>query len=273
MTDQPGLPDGELTWKLALKRLAYLIDRSGRHEGVPFSEEFIRSTRFGELFGGAAGRGADVRLKLYLTLTLLVVGKDHSVKETPSSSWAEALGLPDPDGKGARQVAAALNWLADHKYVSLTRAPGRPHVVRLLDPMGTKKAYSRPNRGGSRYVRVPLDVWRNGWIVALSGRALAGLIIILDRLGTKHDSCWIPPEERSTAIGISDATWTRALRELGQERHRLVTVSREPVGRSQDFDWSRLRNRYRVDRERLKKEPDERGAGGFDARRSSKSSA
>ncbi len=61
MTDATDLHEAELTWKLALKRLAYLIDRSGRHEGVPFSEEFVRSPRFGELFGGAAGRGADVR--------------------------------------------------------------------------------------------------------------------------------------------------------------------------------------------------------------------
>lgn len=264
--------DSDLVWTLAIKRLRYLVDRSGRHEGVPFGEEFVRSPRFGELFGGSAGRGADVRMKLYVTLTLLVVGKDHSVKETPASSWAQALGLADPTGKGARQVTAALDWLERHRYIALTRAAGRPHVVRLLDPVGSKKAYTRPNRGGSRYVRVPLEVWSEGWIVELSGRALAALIVILDRLGTKLDSCWIPPEERSTGIGISDATWTRAIRELGSDRHRLVIVTREPIGRSQDFDWTRLRNRYRVDRNRLKEQPGDRG-NDFDTRYSPNSQA
>ena len=59
------------------------------------------------------------------------------------------------------------------------------------------------------------------------------------------------------SIPFSPADPIGAIRELKSEQHRLVAVTRGPVGRSQNFDWSRLRNRYRVDRERLKQEPED----------------
>lgn len=245
-------------WDLALKRLRYLADRSERRGYVPFGEEFVRSRRLGLLLGESGGRSGDVRLKLYMSLTMLAVGRDHSVKNTPGSSWAEALALPDPLGKGTRRITAALNRLADEGFIELTKTPGKPHHVRLLDPMGTNRPYSRPNRGGRRYVRVPLDVWTNGWIVALSGRALATVVVIQDRLGTKRQNCWIAPEDRSSAIGLSDATWTRAIRELSDHGHGIVEVHRQPLGTADNFDWTRLRNTYSIRRATLLDEPEER---------------
>jgi len=245
----------ESDWDTSLSKLQYLAKRSERHGSVPFAEAFVRSKRLGLLLGSSGGRGGDVRLKLYITITMLAVGKKNEVTNTPASSWAQALGLPEPSGAGSRRVVAALRWLEQNKFIAVTRAAGRPFDIRLLDPMGTGRAYTRPNRGKARYVRVPLDLWSQGWLLVLTGRSIAVLIVILDRLGTKRLSCWIPQEDRSTRIDISDATWTRALRELGATGHNLVIVKREPLGSSDDFDWNRFRNTYSVNRPVLANAP------------------
>jgi hypothetical protein len=105
-----------------------------------------------------------------------------------------------------------------------------------LNVAGHTVKYSRASGGSARYVVVPTSVWENGWIMALSGRALAVLIVLLDHrtLGG------IVSSETKERIGLSSSTWTRALREL--KVPPLVKVTREVRAFDEELGWRRARN-------------------------------
>ncbi len=73
------------------------------------------------------GHGGEVRLKLYLSITLLAAHPPFDIsRPIAGRSWATMLGLPDPEGNGARRIADALVWLDQHRYIALQRRPGMP---------------------------------------------------------------------------------------------------------------------------------------------------
>lgn len=156
------------------RRLEQAVTRSKRKAGVNLPIEFVRSelnppeaTPLATLLRG--GRGGEVRLKLYLCLTLLATAEPHDIREPIRSSWwAGALGLPDPDDNGARRIGKALEWLDKYDYIQLNRRPGRPSTVVLLDPRGGGGAYVGVDKA-QRWVRLPLGLWHQEWIVDLSG--------------------------------------------------------------------------------------------------------
>jgi len=235
-----------------LRMLRALVRRSQRSTGVPFAESFIRRDDASDpppplarLLRG--GQGGEVRLKLYLTMSLLAVSPPFDIGPVPARSWAEALGLDDPARNGARRVSDAIDWLAGHKFLVAERRQGTPGSVRLLSQDGLGGLYKRPTPGG-RYVRLPLGLWDEGWIVRLSGTALALLIVLLDLQGGRAQPQWISPGPARRRYDLSPDTWTKGLKEL--KALDLVSVSKRTQG--DIFDYRRMRNAYWVDEEKLR---------------------
>jgi hypothetical protein len=223
---------------------------------VPFGRGFIRRSDaqnpappLTELMRG--GRGGEVRLKLYLCLVLLAVKSPYDIEQAiPGRSWAEALDVTDPDRNGARRINDALDWLAEHKLIVSERRRGAPGALRLLADNGSGSPYSRPTPGEG-YVRLPLGLWSNGWIVSLSGAALTILIILLDMQGGRSTPVWSSPTQSKLRYDLSPDTWTKGVREL--RTLDLVSVVRRPQG--DIFDFRRLRNAYRVHEDRFELRP------------------
>jgi hypothetical protein len=232
--------------------LARLVGRSQRTTGVQFPIGFVRNAETGapplsRLVGGKrGGRGGEVRLKVYLCLTLVAVRRPYDIRDISPRAWARALGLPDPNGSGARRVSDALDWLRDAKLIELRRHSGGSPTVKLLSPTGDGGEYSW--RGGGRYLRLPLGFWTEEWITRLSATAIALLLVVLEMQGGRKPDKrpWIAGPDKGR-YGLSDDTWARARKEL--EAAGLLTVERAMHG--EDFDVMKLRNTYWIDADRL----------------------
>ena len=189
-----------------------------------------------------------MRLKLYLTMSLLAVRAPYDIgMPIPARAWAEALDLPDPARNGARRVNDAIDWLAAHKFIVSERRQGTPGAVRLLSQNGAGGPFTRPS-GATRYVLLPLAIWGRGWIVRLSGTALALLIILLDLQSGRPDRQWVSPREAKLGYDLSADTWTKGTQEL--ERVGLLSIFKQSLG-GDVFDYRRTRNAYWVDEEML----------------------
>ena len=218
--------------------------------------EFLRSeqdppavTPLARLLRG--GQGGEVRLKLYLCLSLLATAAPYDIRDPIRSGWwAAALGLPDPEGKGARRISKALEWLDANDYITLHRRPGRPSTVTLLDPRGGGGAYVGVEKA-RRWVRAPLALWEHEWIVDLSGSALALLLVLLELQGGASKPRHLETG-RHAQYGLSEDTWSRAAREL-RERG-VLTVGQVVTGRN--LDMRRTRNTYWLDLDELSAERD-----------------
>ncbi|MGA3220446.1 MAG: hypothetical protein ABSE77_15425 [Acidimicrobiales bacterium] len=158
------------------------------------------------------------------------------------------LDLPDPDARGARRVRDAGNWLKEHQLVRVEHVRGKEPKVYLLSALGNGALYSRPGLG-ERYVRMPVAFWQNGWIVVLSGAALAMWLVIAEMQGGRKPSeVWATPLESRRRYRLSEDTFTKGTREL--ESHGLLSVTKQPQGAEQ-WLYNRLRNSYWLEYGRL----------------------
>ena len=235
-------------------RLQRLVERS-RRTSVPLPVAFVRNPAaeagppLARILRG--GRGGEVRLKLLLSMHLLGVRHPHHVPGSPSS-WAQALGLEDPLVNGARRVRDAMTWLAKQQFIRVDKTPGKEPECVLLSPLGTGGDYERPSPA-ARYIRVPATMWQNGWIVTLSGTALAMWLILAEMQGGREDQdVWVQPDEARERYGLSEDTFTSGISEI--ERHGLVKVTKQPQG-ADDWHYNRLRNAYRLYGGRLNDTP------------------
>lgn len=230
-----------------LGMLRSLVERSHRSSGVQLAEPFIRRSDPSDAPPPLAlllrgGQGGEVRLKLYLTMSLLAVRPPFDINEpVPARSWAFALGVADPEHRGARRVSDAITWLAERKFLETERRQGTPGAVRLLHTDLSGRPYTRPTQN-ERYITLPLGLWGQGWIAQLSGTALALLIVLLDLQSGRGEPQWISPAQAHRRYDLSPDTWTKALKEL--TALGLVTVSRRPQGGT--FNYQRMRNAYWV---------------------------
>lgn len=267
----PGGPGAKVPDPLAdetARLLRWVVQRSSRFSGVPFGEGFLRANPRVSSEGPPVarilrgGRGGEVRLKLYLSLALLAVSPPFDVSHIPARAWAQMLGLDDATTNGARRVNDAINWLADHQFVEAIRGRGSPGSIVVLHQSGSGEKYVRP---GNRWVQVPLGFWEHGWIVHLSGSAIALLLILLDLQGGRHVPQSIKPSEAKDRYGLSPDTWTKGTKELSA--FGLVAVGKAPQG--EVWDFRRLQNSYWVFADRLGRPPgaeDEEGADPPDRR-------
>jgi hypothetical protein len=191
------------------------------------------------------GRGGEVRLRLYLCITMMATRAPYDIVSPPSpSTWARLLALPSDTGP--RRVSSNLKWLATERFIALQPRPGRPASISLLDPALSGGRYVRPVEHG-RYVGVPVELWRNGWILSLSAVAIALLLVLIEHQGGYGQPRYVVAQRRER-YGLSPDTWTLARKEL--ENHNLLTVGRTP--QAGDFDYRRMRNTYWVDLDTLK---------------------
>lgn len=189
--------------------------------------EFIRRSSAQEpippmmrMLGSGGGRGGDVRLKLYLSLLWASPGGEHDT-EFEAYSWARLFGLPEPARNGKRRILAALAWLDENKFVSKDRRPGKTTVVTVLHESGSGTVYSKPGArrlsgGEPVYRKLGSSYWTNGWSAAMTGRALAFWLVIMDetRSGEKEGTVWLSESQTEDKYAISPYLRQAALREL-----------------------------------------------------------
>ena len=189
------------------------------------------------------GRGGEVRLKLFLTLLLMSVGPPHATSY-PTRAFAELFDLPDPDGTGSRRVREALVWLRERKLIQVEARAGKAARVFVRLESGSGAVYSLPTKETDLWIKVPTAMWTKGWISALSGSAIAILLLLIDHaesLGKVGKAVWISPSQAKDDYALSSDTWTRGIREL--ERYRLV---RSEIVYERAAAWGHLLRRKKV---------------------------
>ncbi len=206
------------------------------------------------------GRGGEVRLKLLLSLLWIAVQEPHDVA-LPGRVWAELFGLDDPTSNGARRVAAAFRWLVKENFLDAKEEPGKPTRLLLKEETGLDRPYRIPGarigqlrRAGQdwevhRYVKIPKEVWTNGWIASLSGPALAMLLVlIVHARGGGQTDLWFAPNFADQRYRLSEDTRQRGLADLGTLQ--LVTIGKRPISRNR-LTTVRLRNTYTLNDDAL----------------------
>jgi hypothetical protein len=248
----------------ALRLLSAAAERSKRSNAA-FSRSFVAaldpapkgtsSTPLSRLIQG--GRGGEVRLKLYLLLTMMATRAPFDIKQlrTPQT-LARTLELPK--GTGPRRITSNLNWLATNKYISIERDPSVRTSVQLLDPVGNGNPLPDA-RKIKPYMTIPIEFWSSGWLLDLSPTAIAVLFALADRLGGSDKALYLLRDRRAS-YGFSHDTWTRGTAEL--ENHGLLILKRVPQGN--DFDYTRMRTAYWIEWKRLNT-PSEASGGGTEA--------
>jgi hypothetical protein len=175
----------------------------------------------------------------------------------PARAWAALLDLPDPEGNGQRRVRDALDWLEEREFIKTEPQPGKPIVVRILREDGSGRAYADPadaykKASGDKaknhelHLTLPDALWTDGWIVTLSARAIALLLVIAVVTFTEKEWDWVSPRIARSRFGISEDTWSRGVAEL--KARKIIEIRRRPVALD-DFDFRRVRNEYRVPRD------------------------
>lgn len=215
----------------AIALLQQEVDSAKRTVGVPLTPSFLKSAdpenppALARLLG--AGRGGEVRLKLFLTFALRAAsGRPVLVPRRPPG-LARMLALP-PD-TGPRRVADALRWLRSNNFIQVEPRVGQAGEITLLDGGGRPSDLSSRDRHG-RYVSVPIELWTSGHILQMKAREVAIFIAIWDVTSNSAQEGSLTGY-RKAQYGISDDTWTRALKEL---RVRNLVDYRTEVDESDD---------------------------------------
>ena len=248
-------------------RAAKTLSERLKHRAAKVRLDFIRNEVPGPppplsiLLRG--GRGGEVRLKLLLSLLWAAGGGTddrHKTNPYPARSWAALLDLPDPEGNGQRRIRDAIGWLEDQQLLKTERNPGHPMTLQLLCEDGSGKAYTDPagaarkkktNKedlvGSDLYVGLPESFWTEGWIVSLSGRAIAMLLVIAEvTFSPTREFEWVSPQRARWRYGISEDTWSKGIAEL--RARKIIEIRKKPVSED-DFDFRRVRNTYKLRRE------------------------
>lgn len=199
----------------AIELLEKAVERSKRRSSVrlplAFARDQVNETAEPPLARLLQG-GGEVRLKVLLTM-LMIATKHPHVARVPSKDLAAMLNLRDPDGAGARRVNKALGDLAAANLIRREHRSGHVPSTTILDPGGSGEEWNTEHLSGSTYITLPPDLWRRGWLIALSGRALAMLIILKENTGGREKGAWVPGIRRRQ-YGLSEDTWTKATKEL-----------------------------------------------------------
>lgn len=247
-------------------RLASTLSQQLRNRAAKIRFDFIRQESgalppLADVLRG--GRGGEVRLKLLLSLLWVAGGGTddrHKTRAYPARAWAGLLDLPDPEGNGQRRIRDAISWLENEGFVSSFREAGRPMVLQLkledgsgqayVDPAGAaskKKQRGKTLTGSDLYIGLPASFWTDGWLVTLSGRATAMLLVIAHLTFTERDEwAWISPSRARKLYGLSEDTWTKGIAEL--RAREIIGIRKKPVGED-DFDFRRVRNTYNFPRD------------------------
>ncbi|MFI6573983.1 hypothetical protein [Nocardia fluminea] len=205
------------------------------------------------------GRGGGVAIKLYLALLWRCSAPPYDTA-VAARLWAALLGLPDPNHRGARRVTDALHALEVQGLIRLTNKPGEPSVIQLREESG-RAEYSLPSdayvkekdpvrRAQHTYFKIPVALWTEGHIQAMSAPALAMLLVCLANEGATGKQNWWATTVFPAQYGLSSATRARGTAEL--EERGLLQVTKQLVPESpalaKSFGRERVRNLYTLRR-------------------------
>jgi hypothetical protein len=221
-----------------VRRLQAAVTRSKRKTSVQLPVGFVRRQTTGETPPLArAFRAGDVRLKLYLILAMIATRSPYKIDDSPPASYlASMLNLEDPEKSGARRVTDAVAWLHREGFIERTSRPGKTPSIRVLRPGSTNAAVGR-------YVSVPLDIWEEGWLLYLSGRALTLYLVLREATGGRPGRAAMLPGDRKRQYDLSDETWARAAAEL--EEAGLLEVEEKFSKSSEQWEFEPKRRRLR----------------------------
>ena len=235
----------------AVEKLRAAAEKSQRSH-VPFPHAFVdrwideRPPALAHMIQG--GRGGKVRLRLYLCMTMMATRQPFDIRTPPTpAGWTTMLGLSEQHGP--RRIGESLRWLRNNHYIQLTHRAAAPASIGLLHASGDGSDYRRPALE-SRYIRLPITLWNQGWILDLSAVELAILMVLLDSQGGQARPYFVTKQRRET-YGLSHDTWTKGAN--GLKDHGLLTIDRSPLGT--DTEYHRLRNAYWLDLDKLSVPP------------------
>lgn len=183
----------------------------------------------------------------------LLLETDPYVAEFRLSSYAKLFGLPSPKTAGAARVRRSLDELARGGLIWLDRTSGAAPRTQLRREDGTGGLYKLPGEkkvtivegtvraaAEGKYLTLPAAFFTNGWIAALSARAIAAYLALLVQHDMEPDKpAFIAPSIRSDRFGMTEDSFLRGCAEL--VFYRLVLHQTAPVQR----DWSTSRGRAR----------------------------
>lgn len=84
-----------------------------------------------------------MKLKIELSALWIAAGEPYDV-ELAGRAWARLIGLPDPGGRGANRVNAAVRQLISNRLVTAEGGRGSKRRLTLLDETGTGQRYIPP---------------------------------------------------------------------------------------------------------------------------------
>lgn len=248
---------------VSLERAKDLAERVHRRRAIPIRNTFVRAdvldverTPLAQLVS-SGGRGGGTALKLYLALIWIYGDPSKPVEDIPARRWAELLDLEDPPRLGKRRINQALEKLERLRLVRIERRRGTSPVIYLLMESGLGMPYTQipstarfkaapADRALHNYFKVPIDLWLEGHVQAMSAKALAMLLVLSEgSLGEEGREVWWSSTRFEERYGLSRATRSEGCREL--VARRLATVQRRPVvtGPS-SFAPERMRNVYEL---------------------------
>lgn len=209
------------------------------------------------LVGPEAGRAAEPRLKLVLTLLWLARDNDGwTVEGVPAATWALLFGFTD-EKAGAARVSGAIRALNEAKIIEADQRRGREPRLLVRHELGDRAWTSPVGEKGKKhaeedyYAQLAAAFWSNGWITVLSARAIAALLILLDATWNQKGTDKV---DRELADG-SILEQTKALRwwHLTEEQLKeQYAVSRDMFDRGVNelIDWQLVEARKRSSIER-----------------------
>jgi len=183
----------------------------------------------------------------------LLLETDPYVAQFRLASYAKLLGLSSPKTAGAARVRRSLDELARARLIWLDRTNGAAPRTQLRREDGSGGAYKLPGEkeivivegaprstAEGKYLPLPAVFFTNGWVAALSARAIAAFLAILVQHGMEPNKpAFIAPSIRSDVFGMTEDSFLRGCAEL--VFYRLVLHETAPVQR----DWSSSPGRVR----------------------------
>lgn len=250
----------------ALAAAREIDESSGRRTATPVRKLFVRAVGPDDddpplaRLVQVGGRGGGVALKLYLALLWRCSGEPFQTSK-PHRAWATLLGLEDPEGKGARRIAAALKTLQRLGLLTIQRVPAEPSIVSLLDESLDGSPYLLPSTEYARapqgaagdaqrehnlYFKVPSRLWTEGHIQSLDTPAIAMLLILLAEQADGPNPAWFSTTAFPARYRISPKTRAAGTRRLGARG--LLSIDKQAVpaapGQSSVFERRRTRSLY-----------------------------
>lgn len=251
------------TSPVSLARAKDLSERVHRRRAIPIRNTFLRSdvlgverTPLAELVS-SGGRGGGTTLKLYLGLVWIYGDPSRPIEDIPARRWAELLDLEDPPRLGKRRINQALGKLENLQLLRVERRRGTSPTIHLLIESGQGLPYTQipstarfkaapADRDLHNYFKLPIDLWLEGHVQAMSAKALAMLMVLSEgSQGVEGREVWWSNSRFEERYGLSRATRSEGCRELFARR--LAQIQRRPVATGpSSFAPERMRNVYEL---------------------------